>query len=217
MAFIVFEGGEATGKSTQIKLLSDWLKSCGISCLVTREPGGAPFAEDIRALFKGNPRHDDHPTAVTELLLVMAARAQHVERTIRPALARGTWVLCDRFLDSSYVYQGIRGGVANDYINAVAAGVLQGVVPELTLVFDAPVEVARARMGGRDVESDRLDRMDEALHTRINDGFVLLAEKRHAWPCGVVPCREVVDASRAMEEVAASVQELVRRHVGVPR
>jgi dTMP kinase len=216
MAFIVFEGGEATGKSTQLQLLLEWLGSLGISCLRTREPGGSPFAEQIRGLFKNVPEHGDAPLPITELLLVMAARSQHVQRTIIPALAQRKWVLCDRFLDSSYIYQGIRGGIPKTVIDSVSKAALSGVFPDLTIVFGVPHEVARERMKVRgNVDVDRLDSEDDAVHRVIADGFERIVSEKMPWADGFVPERVYLDASGDVESIHRAVRALVLEYLGV--
>jgi dTMP kinase len=216
MAFIVFEGGEATGKSTQLQLLLEWLDSLGISCLRTREPGGSPFAEQIRGLFKNVPEHGDAPLPLTELLLVMAARNQHIQRAIMPALKQGKWVLCDRFLDSSYIYQGMRAGVPKTVIDSVSKAVLSGVFPDLTIVFGVPPEVARVRMKVRgNVAADRLDSEDDAVHRVLAEGFERIVSEQMPWADGFVPNRVYVDASGDVESIHRAVQALVSEHLGV--
>ena len=148
--FITFEGGEGAGKSTQVQRLAARLKAGGGEVVTTREPGGSPGAESIRDLvLKGSA---DRWSPVTETLLMYAARRDHVERVIRPALERGAWVICDRFADSTRAYQGAAGGVDAKFISALETYVLETTRPDLTLVFDLPAEVglqrAHARAGG---------------------------------------------------------------------
>jgi dTMP kinase len=216
MAFIVFEGAEATGKSTQIRLLREWLESLGISCLVTREPGGSPFAEQIRALFKSIPEHGEAPLPLTELLLVMAARAQHLKQTIEPALQIGKWVLCDRFLDSTYVYQGFRAGVPKSVIDSIAKIVLSGIAPNLTLVFNLSAEIARERMYGRgDAKGDRLDSENQAVHQVLASGFERLVTDNIAWADGYVPRRILIDASGSVENIKEQIVAIISNEFGV--
>jgi len=176
--FITFEGGEGTGKSTQLARLERHLGGRGVEVARTREPGGTPLAEALRAVML-DPRHQ--PDGLTELLLVEAARRDHVERLIRPALERSAVVLCDRFADSSLVYQGRVRGVAEALVaelNRAATGALE---PDLTLLYDLDPEVALERTrrrndapGGR---PNRLDLEPEAFHRAVREGFLELAAR----------------------------------------
>jgi dTMP kinase len=216
MAFIVFEGGEGTGKSTQIRLLSEWLTSRGCSCVCTREPGGTPFAEQIRGLFKAVNNHSDTPLPLTELLMVMAARAQHLGALVGPSLAAGKWVLCDRFLDSSYGYKGIRGGLPKSQIDAVAEIALGTLFPNLTLVLHLPQEEAHKRMMGRGaVEADRLDAESAAVHQIVADGFLRLVHEKMPWFRGKIPLRVLIDASGTVERVHQQICDAVAKHLDV--
>lgn len=166
--FITFEGGEGAGKSTQAARLATALRAEGIEVVETREPGGTPGAEAIRALIvEGDP---DRWSALTELMLVNAARADHVARLIRPALARGVWVVCDRYVDSTLSYQGAGKGLARDALieqHRLATGNLW---PDLTLVLDLPVEVGEARAVGRG-RLDRFEMTGGGFHDRIAAAF----------------------------------------------
>jgi len=204
--FVVFEGGEGCGKSTQANLLTQELSRRGISCRLTREPGGTPLAESIRTLFK--MAQGDEPTALAELHLVMAARAQHVARVVLPALARGEVVVCDRFLDSSYVYQGTRGGLSKETIDDAARPILGALVPDLTFLLHVPVEVAVARMASRPAETagrDRLDSLGTEKLAALSNGFLALAENRAPYPNGFIPERMVVDATRAPNDIFTDI------------
>jgi dTMP kinase len=164
--FITLEGGEGAGKSTQTRLLADALVELGLPVLRTREPGGAPGAEILRGLLLGGSIDWSAPA---ETLLHFAARAEHVAKTIRPALATGMWVVCDRFHDSTLAYQGYGQGADRGMIATLAN--LLGIVPDATLVLDVsePVAVARQRQRGSD--ADRYESMDTAFHERVNAGF----------------------------------------------
>ena len=197
--FITFEGGEGAGKSTQAALLATALRSHGIDVVATREPGGTPGAEAIRALVvEGEP---DRWDAVTEALLMTAARADHVARLIRPALAAGRWVVCDRYVDSTLAYQGAgKGLAAADLLEAhrFATGDLW---PDLTLVLDLPAALGKARAAAR----GRLDRFEQTggdFHDRIAASFVHVA---HQEPDRV----RLIDATGAPDEVAAAVWHAV--------
>lgn len=208
MAFIAFEGGEACGKSTQLELL--WRHFCGKGlesrCLKTREPGGTPLAENIRTLFKSVPTHGDLPTPHTELMLVMAARAQHFEKVIKPSLAGETpesrfWILCDRFLDSSYVYQSYVGGIEKSYVDAVARGFLGDWMPDLTFVFTLPETIAKARLALRPGPRDRLDDFDTETFRKLNAGFEWLVHSKVTYPNGRTPVRILLDGTKSPEEL----------------
>jgi dTMP kinase len=166
--FITFEGGEGAGKSTQAARLATTLRAEGIEVVETREPGGTPGAEAIRALIvEGDP---DRWSALTELLLVNAARADHVARLIRPALAAGKWVVCDRYIDSTLAYQGAGKGLARDALldqHRLATGNLW---PDLTLVLDLPAAVGEARAAGRG-KLDRFEQTGGGFHDRIAAAF----------------------------------------------
>lgn len=208
--FITFEGGEGAGKSTQIRLLAETLKSSGIKVCVTREPGGSPGAEEIRALLvTGETGRWD---AVTELLLLYAARRDHVQRLIEPALARGCWVLCDRFADSTMAYQGYGHGLDRQKISDLHDIVLGNLQPDLTLILDLAPEKGLARTresaeAARRGSEDRFERMELAFHERMRAGFREIAESE---PERVV----LVDADRDPEHVRKSVAALVHARLG---
>lgn len=205
MPFIVFEGGEGSGKSTQARLLAQFLRDKGLTVLETREPGGTPLAEDIRNVFKSVPKSGDTPTPRTELLLVMAARAQHIEKTIRPALASGAWVICDRFLDSSYIYQGFRGGLTKNEIDTVAAPVVGTLQPDLTFVLRVDLETAHQRLKDRPgSENDRLDSellKDATLHA----AFEALVTSQTPYPDGRIPKRVLIDGAGSADQVSKRI------------
>jgi dTMP kinase len=166
--FITLEGGEGAGKSTQIRRLAGQLERAGIAVLTTREPGGAAAAEEVRRLLvEGEPGRWQ---PVSEALLHYAARAEHVARTIRPALAAGTWVVCDRFADSTMAYQGYGHRLGRAAILALDRVVLRGFKPDLTLVLDLPVAAGLARAAERG-GADRYERMGRDFHERVRRGF----------------------------------------------
>jgi len=176
--FITFEGGEGTGKSTQLRLLDDWLRALGHHTVHSREPGGTPLAEAVRALLL-DPELE--PDGLSEIFLLEAARHDHVERVVRPAMAAGAVVLCDRFTDSSLVYQGLVRGLGWDEVaelNRLATG---GLAPDLTIVLDMDPAVALARAHTRNCEGSaresRLDDEPAEFHRRIREGFLELAER----------------------------------------
>lgn len=214
MPFIVFEGGEGCGKSTQAAKLAQYLRDKGLTVLETREPGGTPLAEDIRKVFKSVPTSGDIPTPRTELLLVMAARAQHIEKTILPALQAGKWVICDRFLDSSYIYQGFRGGLSKTEIDTVAAPVVKGLQPDLTFVLRVDLQTAHSRISARPgTEADRLD-TELIQNASLHSAFESLVTSRTPYPDGRVPARVLLDGSGTVEQVQQRVLQAALSHFG---
>ena len=189
--FITLEGGEGAGKSTQVRALSDALKARGIDCLVTREPGGSSGAEAIRALvLEGG---DERWTPRSEALLFAAARADHLARTIIPALDAGRWVICDRFVDSSLAYQGGAGGLGLDEVRAINDFAIGDAMPDRTLVLALAEGGDRARARD-DMGSDRIGGRDEAYHQKVDLAFrQLVAEEPERL--------RLIDASGSPEEV----------------
>lgn len=172
--FITFEGCEGAGKSTQIRLLSQYLAERGKECVVTREPGGSAISEAIRAVIL-----DGKNTAMTdecEALLYAAARAQHLSDTVLPALEAGKMVLCDRYIFSSFAYQGYGRGLDMDFLRAVNSFALQGHMPDITLFLDIPPRSAFERKHGAD-QNDRIEQAGEAFHARVYQGYLRLAEE----------------------------------------
>jgi dTMP kinase len=203
--FITLEGGEGAGKSTQIRRLAAALDAKGTRCIVTREPGGSPGAEEIRALLvNGAPGRWD---ALTETLLVFAARADHVARTIRPALASDKFVLCDRFTDSTYAYQGVGRDMPRETIRRIESIVLEDFKPDLTLVLDIPVETGLARAKSRGAAESRFENFDTAFHERLRQAFLDIARRS---PDRCV----VIDASGSEDEVASAIWDAVVRRFG---
>lgn len=172
--FISFEGGEGGGKSTQIARLADWLRARGKTVIVTREPGGSPGAEEIRALFVTGTA--DRWDGTTEALLVSAARRDHVRKTILPALETGAWVLCDRFADSTLAYQGYGRGVDLALLRNLQAIATDGLLPSLTLWLDLPLEEGLRRAARRRGGEARFESLDLGFHRRVAEGFTALAE-----------------------------------------
>jgi len=200
---ITFEGGEGAGKSTQAARLATTLRAKGIDVVETREPGGTPGAEAIQALIvEGDP---DRWSALTELLLVNAARADHVSRLIRPALAAGKWVVCDRYIDSTLAYQGVGKGLARDALldqHRLATGNLW---PDLTLVLDVPVAVGEARAAGRG-RLDRFERTGDGFHNRIAAAFRTFASDD---PARVRLVGAMLDPDSVATAIWAEVEPLV--------
>jgi dTMP kinase len=204
--FISFEGGEGSGKSTQIKLLAERLAGAKLRAIVTREPGGSPGAEIIRHLVLSGMGKLLGPDA--ETLLFAAARDDHVRTVIQPALSQGTWVLCDRFSDSTRAYQGRLGNVAPGVLNAMQRVTIGDLKPDLTIILDVPVEVglkrAAARRGAG--EPDRFESEDIKFHQDLRDAYRQIAEED--------PDRCVlIDASASPDAVAAQVWTALRDHL----
>jgi dTMP kinase len=203
--FITLEGGEGAGKSTQARRLAAALAAAGLPVLRTREPGGAPGAEAIRGVLLGSGPWD----GVAECMLHFAARREHLARTIRPALAAGIWVVCDRFADSTLAYQCYGQGVPRSAWDALAAVALEGLRPDLTLVLDiAPAQgLARATARG---ETNRYEALDPAFHARVRDGFLAIAAAE--------PDRcAVLDASQGPEAaVTEAILAAARARLGAP-
>ena len=164
--FVTLEGGEGAGKSTQATLLADALCARGHAVLRTREPGGAPGSEFLRGILLGG---EIDWSSRAETLLHFAARVEHVEKTIRPALAAGMWVVCDRYFDSTLAYQGYGQGADRAFIRALAA--LVGLTPDLTVMLDVPDAVGASRLRERGGAADRYEKLDVAFHARVNAGF----------------------------------------------
>jgi dTMP kinase len=202
---ITFEGGEGAGKSTQIEHLAEALRGAGIDPLVTREPGGTPGAEQIRALLlEGAP---DRWLPLTEVLLLLAARHDHVVRRIAPALTAGRWVVCDRFIDSTRVYQGIAGAVDRALIDRLHGAVLGDLGPDLTVILDIPVELGLGRRREA-LGHHRYEQMTSAFHERVREGFLAIARAE--------PERcTVVAANRSVEDVASEVRAVVTQRFGI--
>lgn len=201
---ITFEGGEGAGKSTQVERLAGRLRGCGLEVVTTREPGGTAGAEAIRNLLVSGAV--DRWTPSAEAFLHIAARNDHLTRVILPALARGAWVISDRFLDSTRVYQGIAGDVGLETIDRLHGIALEGLKPDLTLVFDLPAAVGLARRAG-ETDVNRYERMGTAFHDRVRAGFLdLVAAEPERF--------QVIDASRTIEQVETVVWDVVRHHFG---
>ncbi|MBM6550287.1 dTMP kinase [Marinomonas ostreistagni] len=193
--FISIEGGEGAGKSSALATIEAWLKSQKIDYVLTREPGGTPMAEEIRALMLS--ARDEAVASETELLLVFAARVQHIKQHIEPALAAGKWVISDRFLDSTYVYQGAARGLDESLIDVLAERFIGQSLPDTTLLLDVPVEVGLSRVASRG-ESNRLDRESVVFHEKVRQGFLLRAQQS--------PERiKIIDAALELEAVQQQI------------
>ncbi len=199
--FITFEGGEGAGKTTQIQLLKDHLQSKGIDVITTREPGGTPGAEDVRDLLKNGDLSKWDGTA--EALLLYAARHDHVEKIIKPALHKGTWVLCDRFSDSSLVYQGVARDLGIEKITQLHEWALGNFYPDLTFVFDIPPQKSRSRQQQRnqqaDIPDDRFEQLAIDFHQKVYEGYISLTK--------LFPDRCVlIDATKNVHEVKEQIR-----------
>lgn len=196
--FITFEGGEGAGKSTQIALLAKHLRAGGFDPVITREPGGSPGAEAIRyVILSGNA--ENYGPAM-EALLFAAARADHVDQLIRPALEEGRVVLCDRFIDSSRAYQGVTGNLDSAYMSAVERIAIDGIMPDMTIILDIPAEKGLSRAGKRrgNETADRFEKEDIAVHEARRQAFLTIAEAE--------PRRcKVIDADRPQDAIASEI------------
>lgn len=195
--FITVEGIEGVGKSTNIDFLSSLIEAKGLSVVRTREPGGTPIAERIRALLLEHG--EETMTDIAELLLFFAARSLHIHNAIKPALQTGQWVVCDRFTDASRAYQGSGRGFNQDTINTLADWVQEGLQPDLTILLDAPAEIGMDRAGRRGA-ADRLEIEKTEFYARVREGYLALAESE--------PERfAIIDASQTLDDVQAAIGE----------
>jgi dTMP kinase len=198
--FITFEGGEGVGKSTNIEFCRNLLQQQGIDVIVTREPGGTEIAEIIREELLKKP-HQERMSDITELLLVFAARAQHIEELIKPALARSCWVLCDRFTDSTIAYQGFGRGLEINLIDQLKLIAQQGIEPDKTFLLDAPVDVGMGRARSRG-PADRFEVEQLDFFNRVREGFLSIASSS--------PERvEIINAGQALSEVQSDLETAI--------
>lgn len=195
--FISLEGGEGSGKSTAIAYIQEWLESQNIEYIMTREPGGTPLAEDIRNLVL-SPR-EEKVDDMAELLMMFAARAQHISHKIAPALMAGKWVISDRFIDSTYVYQGIARGGEIDRLDLLTQWVVGNRQTDATLVLDVPVEIGQQRVVQRK-HADRLDKESIHFHEKVRQGFL---DRAKQFPLRI----KVIDASQNLESVKTQIKQ----------
>lgn len=194
--FITFEGVDGAGKSTHLEWFANALRQRGIDLLVTREPGGTPLGERLREILLNHPMH-----AETETLLMFAARREHVEQVIRPALQRGTWVISDRFSDASFAYQGGGRGVALNKLEQLEQWVHGDLQPDLTLLFDIPIEVARQRLANN-ISLDRFEQEQGAFFEKVRQAYLARSQK--------TPARfAVIHAEKTRDEVQKSLEKIV--------
>ena len=194
--FITFEGVDGAGKSTHLAWFADTLRQRGIDVLVTREPGGTPLGEALREILLSQPMH-----AETEALLMFAARREHVEQVIKPALQRGTWVISDRFSDASFAYQGGGRGVPVEKLEQLERWVHADLQPDLTLLFDIPVEVARQRLSNN-VSLDRFEQEQSEFFDKVRNAYLARSQKN--------PARfAIIRAEKSPEEVKASLESII--------
>ncbi len=203
--FITLEGGEGVGKTTQLEVIEATLRAAGIAVCVTREPGGTPRAERIRELLLA--RDGESMPESCELLLMFAARATHLHNVIRPALARGEWVLCDRFTDATYAYQGYGRGLSLTRIAELERWVQAELVPDLTLLLDAPVDQSLHRMQQRHVQqgvqADRFEAEQQAFFERVRTGYLARAQAE--------PQRfRIINAAQSLEEVSTAARRAIQ-------
>ena len=206
--FISIEGGEGGGKSTSIEFIKQQLANAGIDCVHTREPGGTPMAEDIRQLLLAH--RDEKVDPYTELLLMFASRRQHVQNVIRPALDAGKWVICDRFTDASFAYQGAGRGLDTEFIGNLKRWVHADLNPDMTLLFDIDVALGMSRAGKR-ADFDRIETEAMSFFERVRQGYLDLASAE--------PQRyRVVDAGATIAEVQVQLEgylaPLITAHKG---
>jgi dTMP kinase len=199
--FITFEGVDGAGKSSHLSWFADTLRGRGIDLLVTREPGGTPLGEKLREILLHEPMH-----AETEALLMFAARREHIERVIKPALQRGTWVISDRFTDASFAYQGGGRGVAVEKLEQLERWVQAELQPDLTLLFDIPVEVARERLSKNvaqtNVALDKFEQEKSDFFEKVRNAYLARAEKN--------PARfALIRAEKTPAEVKASLEKII--------
>lgn len=195
--FITLEGVDGAGKSTHIEWLVERLRTQGRAVVQTREPGGTPLGEKLRALLLGEPMHLE-----TEALLMFAARREHIECVIGPAIARGAWVVCDRFTDASFAYQGGGRGLSVEKLGQLETWVQGNFQPDLTLLFDLPIEIAARRMTGAERQLDRFEREQADFHQRVRAAYLARAAQ--------MPARiRLLDARETPEQIQKQLEVLI--------
>ncbi len=202
-SFITLEGPDGSGKTTQLHLLVQWLKELGHAPVVTREPGGTVIGEEVRALLHDCARTEMAPTA--EILLYSASRAQLVAQIIRPALRQGKLVLCDRYFDSTYAYQGYGRGLSLADLRTITTFATGGLTPDLTLYLDVTPEMGLQRRSQSGEALNRLDREALDFHRRVREGYLKLASMAERW--------RIIDATGAVPEVQAELRVMLEEHL----
>lgn len=195
--FITFEGGEGTGKTTQINILKKYLEDQGLEVIITREPGGVISAENIRAVI-----FDNEIDPITETMLYAAARREHYIKKIKPALDAGKIVICDRFIDSSIVYQGIVRGVGVDLVENINKYAINNVEPDLTIFFDLDPEIGLKRVSLRNEQMNRFDKESLDFHLKVRKGYKLLSKTRNRFV--------LIDASKSIEDVTKQIINIIK-------
>ena len=197
--FITIEGGDGSGKSTQIDLLMSYFNEHGFSVLLTREPGGTSISEKIREVILDS--NNMEMANMTEVLLYAAARAQHVAEFIKPNIEQGKVVICDRFVDSSVVYQGYARGVGIDAVENINSYATQGLLPDLTILLDLPPDLGLSRKKSQQA-LDRLELQSDTFHMKVNEGYRLLAKRHQSRIL-------VVDATKSIEDIHLIILEAI--------
>lgn len=195
--FITLEGVDGAGKSTHLEWLVRHLRIRGRGVVQTREPGGTPLGEKLRTLLLGEPMHLE-----TEALLMFAARREHIERVIEPAIARGDWVVCDRFTDASFAYQGGGRGLSEEKLAQLETWVQGHFQPDLTLLFDLPIDIAAQRMAGAERQLDRFEQEKADFHERVRTAYLIRAARMPARVC-------VIDARQTPEQIQKQLEKLL--------
>ena len=195
--FITFEGGEGTGKTTQINILKKYLEDQGLEVIITREPGGVTSAENIRAVI-----FDNEIDPITETMLYAAARREHYIKKIKPALDAGKIVICDRFIDSSIVYQGIVRGVGVDLVENINKYAINNVEPDLTIFFDLDPETGLKRVSLRNEQMNRFDKESLDFHLKVRKGYKLLSKTKNRFV--------LIDASKGIEDVTKQIINIMK-------
>ena len=195
--FVTFEGIDGAGKSSHVEWLAEWLRARGLTVRVTREPGGTELGEKLRGLLLNDAMHLE-----TETLLMFAARREHLARLVEPALAAGEWVICDRFTDASYAYQGGGRGLERSKLQALEQWVHGHVQPDLTLLFDLPLDIARERIALAERVLDRFEQERADFHERVRQSYL---ERAHAHPARI----RVIDANQPLENIRKILEQIV--------
>lgn len=195
--FITLEGVDGAGKSTHLSWLVEHLRAQGHRVVQTREPGGTPLGEQLRELLLGQPMHLE-----TEALLMFAARREHIERVIRPSVARGDWVVCDRFTDASFAYQGGGRGLSSEKLEILETWVQGDLQPDLTLLFDLPIDIAAQRMANAARQLDRFEQENVDFHQRVRAAYLARAEQ--------MPGRvKVIDSRQSLESIKKQLEVII--------